>query len=155
MDEPKRAKPARKSKSFHYHVELKWLKGRRAELNLGEEKPMLVVGSPVEFKGEPGNISPEDMLVSAIAVCQMGTFLAFAAHKGFEFIAYKDSAEGVMEVIERKLRFTRVTLRPTVTVAREEDRDIALKLLEDAHHSCVISNSVNFEVVAEPSAVVA
>jgi|GEM_PF-791285 len=154
MDEPKQAKPVRKSKSFHYHIELKWLKGRRAELNLGEERPVLVVGSPVEFKGEPGNISSEDMLVSSLTICQMGTFLAFAAHKGFEFIAYRDSAEGVMEVIDRKLRFTRVTLHPTVSVAREEDRDIALKLLEDAHHSCVISNSVNFEVVVEPEVVV-
>lgn len=155
MDEHKQAEETRKSRTFHYHVGLKWLEGRRAELNPGEEKPKLIVGTPVEFKGEPGNISSEDMLVSSLTICQMGTFLAFAAHKGFEFTAYEDSAEGVMEVIDRKLRFTKVTLHPTVTITREEDRETALKLLADAHRSCAISNSVNFKVIAKPTIVVA
>ncbi len=154
MDESKQAKPARKPKTFSYRAELKWLEGRRAELNPGEGKPRLAVSSPVEFKGEPGNISAEDMLVSSLTICQMGTFLAFAAHKGFEIIAYEDSAEGVMEVVERKLKFTKVTLHPKLTIAREEDRQTALKLLEDAHNSCAISNSVNFEVFVEPTVVV-
>jgi organic hydroperoxide reductase OsmC/OhrA len=154
MDEAKKAGPARKPKTFNFRVRLKWTDGRRGKLHPGAEKPELVAGSPVDFKGEPGNISPEDMMIGALAVCQMGTFVAFAAHKDFKFAAYEDSADGVMEVVERKLRFTRVTLRPRVTVVREEDRETALKLLQDAHNSCAISNSVNFEVGVEPTVVV-
>jgi len=154
MSENKQAKE-RKTRTFHYHTDLKWLEGRRGELDSGEGKPKLLVGAPVDFKGEPGNVSPEDMMVSSLSVCQMNTFVAFARHKSLEFTAYVDSADGVVEVVDRKLRFTGVTLRPTVTITREDDREIALKLLEDAHHSCAISNSVNFEVVVEPTVVVA
>lgn len=155
MDEQKKTATTKKTRTFHYHVDLKWLEGRRAELNPGEGKPKLLVGAPVDFKGEPGNISPEDMMVSSLSVCQMNTFVAFAHHKTLEFTTYVDSADGVVEVIDRKLRFTGVTLRPTVTITLEDDRETALKLLEDAHHSCAISNSVNFEVVVEPRVVVA
>ncbi len=154
MDEQKKTATTKKTRSFHYHIDLKWLEGRRAELNTGEGKPKLIVGTPVEFKGEPGNISPEDMLVSSIAVCQMGSFLAFAHRKGLEFTAYTDSSDGVMEVIDRKLKFTGVTLRPTVTVTREEDRATALKLLEDAHHMCPVGNAMNFPVTVESAVVV-
>jgi organic hydroperoxide reductase OsmC/OhrA len=155
MGEQKNTDATRKPRAYTYHLDLHWLDGRRAELNPGRGKPKLVVGAPPEFKGEPGNISAEDLLVSAIAVCQMGAFLAIAARKGLEFTSYADSAEGLMVVVDRKLRFTGVTLRPTITIVREEDRETALKLVEDAHHMCPVGNAQNFPVAVEPQIIVA
>ena len=154
MGEHKTTEKTGHPRAYNYHLDLHWLEGRRAELSLGEGKPTLIVGAPIEFKGEPGNISAEDLLVSAIAVCQMGAFIAFATRKGLEFTSYTDSAVGLMVVVDRKLRFTGVTLRPAITITREEDRETALKIVEDAHHMCPVGNAVNFPVTVEPEIVV-
>ena len=47
-------------------------------------------------------------------------------------------------------RFTEVTLRPTVTIAKGSDVELAAALHEEAHGVCFIANSVNFPVRHEP-----
>jgi organic hydroperoxide reductase OsmC/OhrA len=67
--------------------------------------------------------------------------------------AYSDRAEGVMETSsDGSGRFTKVVLRPTVTVAAG-DSDRARSLHEAAHEKCFIANSVNFPIECEPQIV--
>ena len=47
-------------------------------------------------------------------------------------------------------RFTRVVLRPTVTVADAAALAPAAKAMRDAHEACLIRRSVIAEVVVEP-----
>jgi len=135
-----------KTKTFEFATELKWSAERHGDLLLGPEKPVIRVGAPPEFKGDARNLSPEDLFLGAIAVCQMTTFIAFALRKGLEFLSYEDSAEGTMELIGLKLKFTRVVLHPRVAVKSEDDKEKAAKLMHDAHEACAIGNSVNFPV---------
>ena len=135
-----------KTKTFEFSTELKWSAERHGELSLGPEKPVVRAGAPLAFKGDARNISPEDMFLGAISVCQMTTFVAFAYRTGLEFVSYTDKAEGKMEIIDRKLKFTRVALHPRVSVKSEEDKEKAAKLMHDAHEACAIGNSVNFPV---------
>jgi organic hydroperoxide reductase OsmC/OhrA len=51
-------------------------------------------------------------------------------------------------------RFTRVVLRPTVTVAVSSDLQRAEALHRLAHEKCFIANSVNFPVACEPKIMV-
>jgi len=143
-----------RTKSFNYEAHLMWREGRKGDLTLGGPKPALLVGSPPEFQGDPENISPEDLFLGAIATCQMTTFLAFAERTGLEFSAYEDRCCGRMEIVDGKLVFTEVTLRPQVTVKSDEGRARALQLLEDAHYKCAIANSVRCPVRLEPAVVV-
>jgi organic hydroperoxide reductase OsmC/OhrA len=47
-------------------------------------------------------------------------------------------------------QFTRIELRPVVTLMSGADRDSALTLHEAAHAKCFIARSVNFPIVVLP-----
>ena len=66
------------------------------------------VGSPPEFKGEPGVWSPEELLVGALNACLMLTFISMAQTKGVRFLAYESAAEGLLENVDGKFRITEV-----------------------------------------------
>jgi len=144
-----------KTKTFGFTAELKWSAERYGELTLGPDKQVIRAGTPPEFKGDSRNISPEDMFLGAISVCQMTTFIAFAYRTGVEFVSYEDRAEGTIEIVNRKLKFTRVMLRPRLTVKTEEAKEKAEKLMHDAHEACAISNSVSCPVEMEAEITVA
>ncbi len=46
--------------------------------------------------------------------------------------------------------FTRVTLRPRVTITPESDAEAAARLHEQANANCFVARSVNFPVHHEP-----
>jgi len=78
------------------------------------------------------------------------TFVAFAQHKGLEFVSYECAAEGVLENVEGKYRFTEVVLNPHVTVKAQEDVARAREILDSAHKGCLVSNSITATVKVFP-----
>ena len=129
-------------KVFHYESEVRWRSGRRG-IACSSGKPDLEISSPPEFKGEAGFWTPEDMFVASINLCTMLTFLAFAERKGLEFVSYESQAEGTLEAVEGKYRFTEVALRPHLVLKAQEHAERARKILEDAHAHCFIANSTS------------
>jgi organic hydroperoxide reductase OsmC/OhrA len=66
--------------------------------------------------------------------------------------AYVDRAEGWMEEDSTGGgRFTRVLLKPHVTIAAGSDPRKGEALHHDAHAMCFIANSVNFPIACEPT----
>ncbi|PBV29162.1 OsmC family protein, partial [Pseudomonas aeruginosa] len=47
--------------------------------------------------------------------------------------------------------FTQIILRPEVVLEKGADQELAAKLHEEAHHECMIANSVNFPITCEAS----
>ena len=72
---------AKKYKSFRYTNNLTWEKARRGNTS-APGKPQMEIGSPPEFKGEPGVWCPEELLVAALNGCLMLTFISLAQSKG-------------------------------------------------------------------------
>jgi peroxiredoxin-like protein len=136
-------------KVFRYQNEVHWKSGRRGVVG-SSGKPDLEVSSPPEFKGEAGLWTPEDMFVAAINACTLLSFLAFAQQKGLEFVSYESEAEGTLEAIEGKYRFTEIALHPHVALKSQEDVESARKILESAHAHCFISNSTSASVKLFP-----
>jgi organic hydroperoxide reductase OsmC/OhrA len=64
------------------------------------------------------------------------------------------AAEGILEKLEGGLRFTQVIIRPALTVANEDDRERGLRLLEKAERACLVTRSLNSQVVLEPTVTV-
>lgn len=141
--------PKKAYKMFRYRTAVLWKSGRRAVVS-SAGKPDIEASSPPEFKGEAGFWTPEDMFVASVNLCTLLTFVAFAQHKGLEFVSYECAAEGVLENVEGKYRFTEVILHPHVTVKSQEDIARAREVLDSAHKGCLVSNSITATVKVFP-----
>jgi organic hydroperoxide reductase OsmC/OhrA len=143
------AEPKKTYKTFHYQTELKWV-GHRAGMIGSYGKPEFRVASPPEFQGEAGVWTPEDLFVASVEACTMTTFIAFAERKKLPIVSYASYAEGVLENIRGNYQFTKIILKPTIVIAKDEDRESAETTLHQAHSACFIANSVLSEVFLEP-----
>jgi len=119
-------------------------------------KPSIPGSSDPTFRGDRARWNPEDLLLASLSTCHMLWYLHLAAAAGLTVTAYSDHAEGSMaEQPDGSGRFTRVVLRPAVTVSAGADTQRAAALHHTAHEKCFIANSVNFPVACEPKIVVA
>jgi peroxiredoxin-like protein len=135
--------------SYAYHVNLEWT-GRRTGRASAEAIPALVVSAPPEFSGDPGQWTPEHLLVMATASCLMTTFLAIAEISKLPVAGYTARAVGRLEKVPGEgYRFTEITLAPEIRIAAE-DLEKAQKVLAKAEKNCFISNSLRTTVQVEP-----
>ncbi len=119
-------------------------------------KPLLAGSSDPTFRGDPTRHSPEDLLVASIAACHMLWYLHFCATNQVIVLEYSDAASGWMEEsADGAGAFSRVLLRPSVTVAADSDAEMARALHADAHRFCFIAKSLNFPIALEPVITVA
>jgi organic hydroperoxide reductase OsmC/OhrA len=125
---------------------------RRHEIRVpGAAKPGIPGSSDPTFRGDAARWNPEELLVASLSACHQLWYLHLCADAGVVVTAYVDRAEGTMvEEASGAGRFTRVLLRPTVTLARGADVARARALHADAHAMCYIARSMNFPVEHEP-----
>ena len=126
------------------------------------DKPPLPGSSDPAFRGDPSRYSPEELLVAALAQCHMLWFLHLCAQAGVVVVAYSDDAVGTMRVEAAGAgQFTRVVLRPRVTVEQDGGATAGPETLEEslrglharAHEHCFIARSVSFPVRHDPAPV--
>jgi peroxiredoxin-like protein len=141
--------PKKTYKVFRYQSDVNWKSGRRAVIS-SEGKPDIEVSSPPEFKGEAGLWTPEDMFVASVNSCTLTTFVAFAQRKELDFVSYESAAEGVLEFVGGKYRFTEIVLHAHLVLKSESDIGRAQQILEDAHQGCLVSNSITTAVKVFP-----
>ena len=121
----------------------------------GGKAPLKLSAAP-EFRGDPALMNPEELFVAALSSCQMLTYLALAARAGVRVVSYMDDAAGTLAPGRHPatgrsvMRIERVLLRPRIEVASGSDTAKAKDLVEKAHETCFIANSVGCEVAAEP-----
>jgi peroxiredoxin-like protein len=135
---------------YRFHATTRWTTGARGIAEAEPSTPPIPFAAPPQFQGEPGVWTPEHFFLAAIASCFATTFQAIARLSHFEPVGLELSAEGVLGKAEGGLQFTQITLRPALTIEREEDRERALRLLEKAERSCLISRSIKSQVTMEP-----
>ena len=109
-------------------------------------KPALRGSAAPHFRGDRTLHNPEDLLVAALSACHLLAYLATCTRAGIAVVAYDDDASGTMTLIDGKIRFRDVMLRPRVAIADPARTDEAMALHERAHAECFIANSVNFPV---------
>jgi len=111
-----------------------------------EGKAPLRGSADAHFRGDGTAHNPEDLLVAALSACHLLSYLAMCTRAGIAVVAYDDDATGEMTLIDAKMRFREVMLRPRVAIADASRIDEAMALHERAHAECFIANSVNFPV---------
>lgn len=101
---------------------------------------------PAEFGG-PGDLwSPETLLVAAVADCFILAFRAIARASRFDWLAVTCDVDGTLDRPDKVTRFTEIRLRVVLEVAQGADEDKAMRLLNKAEHSCLITNSLTADV---------
>jgi peroxiredoxin-like protein len=104
--------------------------------------PVLASAAPAEFGGPGGRWSPETLLVAAVADCFVLTFLAIARASKVTWLSLRCEVEGTLDRVERATQFTGFVVRASLKLPAGANEEQALRLLERAEHSCLISNSL-------------
>jgi peroxiredoxin-like protein len=112
-------------------------------------EPSIVFSAPPEFNGRAGVWTPEHFFVAAVASCYVSTFSGISEISKFQFISLDMETEGILGRDEGGLRFQSIILRPRVKIAREADRDRAMRLLQKAEKSCLIARSLSCPITME------
>ncbi len=107
------------------------------------------------FRGDPQYMNPEQLLVMAASSCQLLSFLSVAARRGVDILDYQDTAFGEMPDAGDPMRLTVIQLKPVITVAEGTDYELVEELIKEAHVGCYIANTLNADVIVEPTIVTA
>jgi peroxiredoxin-like protein len=103
-----------------------------------------------EFDGPGDAWSPEHLLLAAVATCFSFTLRAVAQASRVDFISLDLTAEGTVERRNRQLCLSDIVLRPRLQVPAATDRERALRVLEKAARSCVVSAALSTPIRLEP-----
>lgn len=103
------------------------------------------VAPPVEFDGVGDVWSPEELLMSSVANCLVLSFKSIARAYDLNWLHIECSADGQLEKVDRRVTFTKVHTRVTLTITSVEDESKAKRILEKAEDTCFITNSLSAE----------
>lgn len=138
-------------RTYFYHASAHWALHEHGLVKAGEEIPQSFnFSSPPEFGGETGLWTPEHMLLGAVAACFVATFRGVARASKLEFQGIDVSVEGIIEKQEGGLRFTKVHVRPDVTIFQDADRERATLVLEKTERLCLIARSLSASILLHP-----
>ena len=123
----------------------------------GVEKSGPIFGSSdPAFRGDPTRYNPEELLVAALSACHMLWVLHLCADQGIVITGYEDQPEGDMiEHPDGSGHFTRVVLRPRMTITEASRIADAAAIHGKTHRLCALAQSVNFAVDCQPEISVA
>lgn len=104
---------------------------------------------PAEFGGPGDRWSPETLLVAAVADCFILTFKAIARASQCNWVSISCDVEGNLDRTDKVIQFTKFRLRVVLNAPAGTDEKQAMRLLEKAERSCLITNSLKAETHLE------
>ena len=113
--------------------------------------PDLRTAAPLDFDGPGDAWSPEQLLLAAVEACFLLTFRAVAQASGVEFVAISVEAEGFVDRVNGRTRFTEIVLRPRVALPTGTDRVRVERVLEKAERACLVAASLDTPIRLEPA----
>ena len=130
---------------YPYETNLKWKNEKKGILS-SEGKPDIEVACPPEFGGHQGIWAPGNLFVGSVEVCLMTTFLWHANRKNLRLNDYTSSAQGIVQQVDGKPRFSSLKITINVEVSSEIDKKNAEIIFKKLQHGCLISNSCETKI---------
>ncbi|MCL5283895.1 MAG: OsmC family protein [Armatimonadetes bacterium] len=104
-------------------------------------------GVPAQMGGAPQRTDPEELLLSAVSACYTITLSLIYERDGLTAPDLELDAFGQVErQPDRSLKFTQITLRPTIFISNPNEKQLAEELAASAEKQCFISNIVRATV---------
>lgn len=143
-----------------YPVQVEWKGGRGGAGKVKSKHSGIenAINVPPEFQGPGGGASPEELLTSAITACYTITFGIIAENRKLPVTDVKTDAVGEVTQDGAQFTYTKVTIRPTITVSADATDD-QMKMTEEMAHKadmyCIVTNAVRgkVEIAVEPNIV--
>ena len=104
--------------------------------------PELLSAAPVEFGGPGDHWSPEALLSAAVASCFKLSFTAIARAAKLDWVSIRCDVVAVLERVDKVTQFTEFHQTVVLDVPRGSDEAKALRLLEKAERTCLVTNSL-------------
>lgn len=142
------------NKPIIFATELRWSGDKLAIVGSSSLKSFSVSTS-AEFGGPEGEWSPEHLFLSSIISCFMSTYLVFVNKMKIENTGFECTATGQVELVDGKYKFTYIHIYPKAFVGNDVDVERAKVAMEKARKYCLISNSINAEIVQHPEVAIA
>jgi peroxiredoxin-like protein len=137
--------------SAHTYRVVAWWSSGRTGLAKAESAPNAIhFTAPPEFGGLEGRWTPEDLLLCSVASCYTTTFRALADYSKLEYSDLGVDVEGTVRKAESGYQFDDIMIRPHLTIAREEEQERALRVLQKAKTVCLVSRALSIEQKFEP-----
>jgi organic hydroperoxide reductase OsmC/OhrA len=104
--------------------------------------PELKLAAPAEFGGPGDHWSPETLMAAAVASCFKLSFKAIARAAKFEWVSIRCDVVAVLDRVDKVTQFTEFHQTVVLEVPRGSDEAKAIRLLEKAERSCLVTNSL-------------
>jgi len=137
-------------KQFRYSASAQFHQNERTFVSIEQGVPRIIdFSAPPEFGGEPGIWTPEHFLLAAVSSCFVETFKAIARASKLEFQGIEVRVDGLIEKDEGGLRFTRISIRPSLIIYQDESHELAERVLSKTERSCLVVRSLSSQVELE------
>lgn len=140
-----------------YEVNLSLKKGRIGELSSPGIQEKIEVATPPQFPGGVDGIwSPEHLYTASVVSCFFTSFTAIAEYSKLDYVDLEIQSSGSMTRNEDgKYVMSSVTLKPALTIEDESKEKKAYRILEKAEKICLITRSIQSEIIFEPTVYIA
>lgn len=137
--------------NIKFEAELSWNgTGKDGEGRIKMNKESVRYSSPAEMGGKGAGVSPEDLLLGAVSSCYSGTLYSLLAKKKLSVSHISVKAEGIVTGYPAQMKFSRITVYPTIYNGDETRKKEYQEAVEKARNKCfigkTIAGNVDYEV---------
>ena len=136
-------------RNYNYETALRWTEKHKGVLSSAGFQE-IEIACPPEWGGHKGFWTPEHLLVAAVEVCIMTTFLSIAERRKIKFSSYSSKAAGNAQIVNKQFRFSSISIFPKIVLPRGNSVSEARDAIEKAHKTCMVSNSLSTQVFVYP-----
>ena len=144
------------SQTAIYHTTVQWKGEHLGHIRMGNG-PEMDFSAPLDSKGLPDVLTPEDAFVAAVNSCIMMMFLWSCERVNIQLLSYECRAEGTKLVkLDKTESFTKIRLVPEIKVKADEAAPASIesriqRALKSAQKYSLVANSIKSEVIIDPA----
>jgi len=138
-------KAEKKDKRFTHKTVVTWDDKKKSFLSSFGNKRIEIAASP-ESKKHAGMWTPEELFIASMEGFLRDSFIGHAKRDNFEFLRYESKAEGAVETVDGKSRFSEIKIRPRIVVSSNGQIEKAKELISLAEKDCFISNFITAKI---------
>jgi len=127
-----------------------WSSGKSGLVKSNSAPSAIDFTAPPRFGGVEGRWTPEDLLLGAIASCYTTTFCALAEYSKLNYLDLAVEVQGTLRKAERGYCFGEISICPRLTIVEGEEQQRALRILQKAAATCLVSRLLAVEPAFTP-----